>query len=1345
MSQNNVDISIKTAVDGQKELTEYQKELIKLGRSSQEVDAQVDILSETLSDLAKATELKEKLSETSEELETTTDNLEKARDAFKRASEEALQFSKSADPKSVKEMNKVLADQEKEIKKLEQAQLKAQKKYADTNKAVDQSSDSIKELISNTDKYNESIQKVENAQEKLNAELKNLNEIGDAYSKLDVHDLEKEIEDLESAYKTLEESGKLSADELRQAHEKLTEEVNRHKKALNGTDQAYKDLKTGAIHFLPVAAAFTAITKSAISYEDKMADVKKVITATDEEFKELSKSLIEMSKATPVSAAGLAEIAAAGAQLGVEVGNLKEFVTITADMATAFDMTAEDAGKAVASLSNIFGITINATKELGDAINHLSNNSASNARQIVDVLVRIGGTGKAIGLTQQEVAALGSTLISFGNSPEIAGTALDAFLSRLQILGSLGPNAQESLKKMGVSAVEMSQMISQDASEAVVYFLEQVSKLDDTAKAGVLTNIFGAGPRANILLMANNVEQLKSQLDLVGDSAKYFGSMQDEATARAATTAAQIEILKNNITALAIDLGSKLLPTLNETIKSFSSIAQGIGAFAEANPAITGLIVKLVVVASTAKMLSGAMSLVGIKGGEAFSKLNTGIQATSVSMSSFVARSVAEIPLVTLALDKATVGAKNLATTISTQMPIATKAISATAKGVSSLNNWFSQSSGAAASAARGISSITVQLWALNTAIEALESFNEQMRASEALKKAEARAEEIANEARKVRLKRIDDEIKSIKDGTKAQKEKSKVDEEEARQIAILNESLEKLGLSYNQIELGLTKAGEAAIDTFNQVGNHAKATSQIINQSFGAALNEVSTPQEFLALMQSFKDLGEQGKITATDMVNYKVQIDELYKSVRLGIITDAEFAEKKKEISGIIAEQVNGFSALNHEISKQVQLINTQIALDKKLVDSVIRKLEAEKEIAKAMNDTVKVQEIERQIQATRIAGMKDEAKAVAKLVEEYKKELLVLQAREANGQALTEAEQQRVRALKAEIEARSNEIEAINKSADAKELDIAMSYKNASALDGLAKSANNAASAQQSVASAVSKAGDASEKTAQKGGGTTSWLRGMADESKKSASAVKELNNAMNELNYAMLLDGTTGGGWFNTEIATRKFAAIQNNIAYQIKKSEELEKQIGVGASQGIDAIEAMQETVKELGYVNKEVTDSMTENLKQLANEAKNTYAEIDRESADLMNTLVTTRNQNEMHQLRMKQINERAALESKILQAQEDGDSVREKKLRDQMRLLQEVQNQQQRVARDERQAQERNKNQKIDVNLNGTNLKNLDPNNPADMDKLAQAVVVKIVDSKNRSTRGVIKQNSKR
>jgi len=162
-------------------------------------------------------------------------------------------------------------------------------------------------------------------------------------------------------------------------------------------------------------------------------------------------------------------------------------------------------------------------------------------------------------------------------------------------------------------------------------------------------------------------------------------------------------------------------------------------------------------------------------------------------------------------------------------------------------------------------------------------------------------------------------------------------------------------------------------------------------------------------------------------------------------------------------------------------------------------------------------------------------------------------------------------------------------------------------------------------------------------------------------------------------------------------------------------------------------------------VNEEVTAGMSENLKQMANEAKNAYAEIDRESADMINNLTAMRNQNEMHQLRMKQINERASLEAKIMQAQEDGDAVREQKLRDQMRILQQVQNQEQRTARDERQAQEREKNRKVDVNLNGTQLNNLDPNNPEDMRKISEAVVKEIMKDQKKSTQFVMKDNRRR
>lgn len=1301
MSQNDIDIRIKTAVDGQKELTEYQKELIKLGRSSQEVDAQVEVLGETLSDLSKAVKLKEKLSEASEELEVASDNLEKAREAYKRASEEAAHFSKTSDPKAVKDMNKALVDQEKELKSLEQAQSKAQKKYADTNKTIDQYNANIQKLVNNTDHYNESVQKAENAQAKLNTELKNLKEVGEAYQKLGVQDLEKEIKDLENAYKVLKDSGKLSATELKDAHQKLTDEVEKYKKTLNGTDQAYKDLKKGSLQILPIAAALTKVTKSAIDYEDKMADVKKVITATDEEFKELSNSLLEMSKITPVSAAGLAEIAAAGAQLGVEVVNLKEFVTITADMATAFDMTAENAGNAVASLSNIFGISINDTEKLGDAINHLSNNSAANARQIVDVLVRIGGTGKAIGLTQQEVAALGSTLISFGKSPEIAGTALDAFLVRLQTLNSLGPTGQESLNKIGVSAVQMSQMINENASEAIVHFLEQVNTLNNTEKAGALTNIFGRGPQADILLMASNIESLKKQLDLVGDSSKYLGSMQKEAKARADTTANQLELLKNNVNVLSISLGNQLLPVLNSTVSGLNGVVDAVGAITGQFPEITKYIILLGTAATSLKLLSASFKLASIN---------------ALGMMASIKASASAILVKTKIMTSATVATKGLAVAIAS---LSASAVVLTG-GLIALNKW-------------------------------MEAYEDKQNAKAASLAAEIEQQKIAQEYAKRGIILEEDGTITIKNKVEALSEYEKAiaaanqkEKERAAALEVVNAILAKTGKSFEEIQTNISKSSKEVIDDLNKIATSGVATSRVISYQLAEALKTVKTPEEMNLLIANFNSLTEQGNMSSAAVILFKDELNKLNESYKNGVITEAEFLDQKSKVIDVLDKQYKITSSVNAEISKQVQLINTQIALDKKLLDSTVRKLEAEKEMAKAMSDTVRMQELDRQIQAVRIGGMKDETKLLAKRTEEHKKELLVLESRKANGEALTEAEEQRIRSLKNEIEVQYNEIEAINKSAEAKEYDIAMSHKNASALDGLAKSANNAASAQQNVASSISKTGDEAGKTSQRGAVFSSWLKGMADESKKSSAALDSLKKSMVEANNAAASDRMSlAPAYANLKI--RQLEALKNEIIYQIKKSESIEDEMQKGSSMGIDAINAMAETVKSLGYVNEEITKSMTDNLERMRNEAKNTYAEIDRENADMINNLTVARNQNEMHQLRMKQINERASLESKIMQAQEDGDSVREKKLRDQMLILQQVQNQEQRMARNERQAKERDKNQKIDVNLNGTQLKNLDPNNKQDMDRIAAEVVNLIVKDQKKSTQFVIKDNRRR
>lgn len=1285
MSQD-IDITINTAVQNQEDVKALQKELQRTENVSDTLSDSIDKLANSFGELAEASKLKDALDETNiaaAEAKQKYDDATDALDAFKTT------FEATKDTMSVDEIanaNKEIARQEKELKALERAQKNATKAQERAQNAIDNASSSVRDLVNNTDDFNNQLTRTAAEQARVTRELSNLKSFNDAYDTAGVKNLQEEIDNLEKAYKTLEESGRLTEHELKQAHENITREIDEHRRALDGTNEAMQDLKKSAIQFAPFAAGFAVVAKSAIEFEYSMAGVRKVVTATDEEFAELTDSILEMSKTTPVAAAGLAEIAAAGAQLGVTVDNLQHFTKVAADMATAFDISADEAGQAIAKMSNIFGLTINETEKLGDAINNIANNSAAAAPQVIDVLTRIGAQGKAIGLASEEVAALGSTLIAFGKSPEIAGTAVNTFLTKLQTLNSASDKAKESMQKMGVSTADMAIRLREDASSAIIYFLEQLNTLNTTDKAEALTAIFGTGQQADVLQMASNLGVLKQQFDLVGNSADYAGSMQKEAAVMAETTAKQIELMKNNLNALSITIGTKLLPVINDGIDTANTFVTALSNFGEANPELAKIIIYLGLAVPAMRALNASLVLIGNKGGAALAAVGFRMKGLTAE----TARANAMLGVFTGLAKKAF-------------LPLL---------AVSYIVDWF-------------------------------QALTDNLSAQNAL-----------YAAQKIEIKALAEHEKKLMQANKDLKESTasltleQIKNQEATQSQIddinrLNENLGKLGLTYDAIQRGITAEADSVIKNFRSIGESAFANGKVIAQSFAKSLDSIKSPEEFNLIVAEFNAMAEAGKITGVSIDDAKNKLDEMYASLAMGQLTQEEFNARKSELINLLLEETNGFKNVNLEISKQIQLINTQIALDKKLLDSTIRKLEAEKEKAKVLGETAKIEEIERQIQIVRIGGMKEEVKLLAKRTEEYKKELLALEARKANGEALTEAEEQRILSLKNEIVAQQNEIEAINASAQAKELDISMSHKNASALDGLAKSANNAAQAQSNVASSIVRAGSAS-KEVERESKFSSWLGGIADESKKSEEALGALTTALKEAESAAALDRMSlSPVHANGKIG--QLETLKNDIVHQIKKSEEIEQEIANASGKGLDYIEALQSSVSGLNYVSKEITDSMSENLERLANEAKNVYADIDRENADLVNRLTMARNQDETHQLRMKQMNERASLESKIQQAQEDGDSMREKKLRRQMQILQQMQGQEQRIARDERQAQERDKSRKIDVNLNGKNLKNLDPDNASDMRKIAEAVVDEIVKDQKKSTKFVIKDQRRR
>lgn len=335
----------------------------------------------------------------------------------------------------------------------------------------------------------------------------------------------------------------------------------------------------------------------AIKFESAMADVKKVVDfETPEGFKKLSNEILDLTRTIPMTGEELAAITASGGQLGVAEQDLKAFTTTIAKMSTAFDMTAEVSGDAMAKVANVYKIPIKNIGNLGDAINELSNSSPAKASDIVNTLGRIGGTAKQFGLSENAAAALSNSFISLGKAPEVAGTAINGMLTKLMTAEKGGKAFQAALKTVGISAKELKASIAKDGESALVDFLKKLEKVPKEQQMGVLVDLFGLQYADDVAVLAGNLGVLEQSLNTLKETdengkAKYLGSMEKEFNARAATTENGLKLLQNSSNEFFVVLGNRLLPIIGKVASALSQFVQGITDFAKENETIIDVLI----------------------------------------------------------------------------------------------------------------------------------------------------------------------------------------------------------------------------------------------------------------------------------------------------------------------------------------------------------------------------------------------------------------------------------------------------------------------------------------------------------------------------------------------------------------------------------------------------------------------------------------------------------------------------------------------------------------------------------------------------------------------------------
>ncbi len=364
--------------------------------------------------------------------------------------------------------------------------------------------------------------------------------------------------------------------------------------------------KSQIIETIGLGLTFAAPVKVAIDFESAMADVTKVVDfkkGTDEATK-FAKKLKEMSRTIPLSAAELAQIAASGGQLGIKKEDLFMFTETVAKMSTAFDMSAEQAGDSIAKLSNVFGIVVSKMEYVGNVINHLSDNTAAKAKDMVEALAIVGGTAKQFGLDIKETSSLVNAFVSLGKQPAKAATAINALLSKLQTAEEQGGDFKAALEQMGITAEEIVQRISENGEEALLYFFQALKKMDNQERSTILMKLFGQEYQDDIALLAGSFNKYEDAIRLLSDTEEYKSSLQKEFQNRVDTTASKLRLLRNAIAEVGMNLGSVMLPTLKSIAEFLQEKTRSIALFAEKYPTLTKAIMGTVAALISLKVVA---------------------------------------------------------------------------------------------------------------------------------------------------------------------------------------------------------------------------------------------------------------------------------------------------------------------------------------------------------------------------------------------------------------------------------------------------------------------------------------------------------------------------------------------------------------------------------------------------------------------------------------------------------------------------------------------------------------------------------------------------------------------
>ncbi|EHE6749667.1 phage tail tape measure protein [Salmonella enterica subsp. enterica serovar Agona] len=406
-------------------------------------------------------------------------------------------------------------------------------------------------------------------------------------------------------------------DAVNQAQARYSRAKETGEKMMSG---GMKTAAVGAATLAPVAAA----VKSYSSLEDAMKGVAKQVNGLRDDsgnrtpqYEEMQRAIMGASEKLPMAngAVDYAALVEGGARMGVannddpwekQKADLLAFASMAAKASVAFELPADQLSESLGKIAGLYKIPTQNIEQLGDAINYLDDNAKSKGSDIIDVLQRVGGLASQ--LDYKQAAALGSTFLTLGSPAEVAASATNAMVRELSIATVQSDKFLGALDEIGVNAEKVQKSMSVDAMGTIISVLEASKKLAPDKQVANLTQIFGKEFGDDAQKLANNLPELRRQIELTqGAAAK--GSMNRESDINKASLSAQWQLTKTGAVNALSSAGETLREPLMDIMLTVSKVVGSVRRWVEANPALVGSIMKVTAAIGALLVVVGGLML----------------------------------------------------------------------------------------------------------------------------------------------------------------------------------------------------------------------------------------------------------------------------------------------------------------------------------------------------------------------------------------------------------------------------------------------------------------------------------------------------------------------------------------------------------------------------------------------------------------------------------------------------------------------------------------------------------------------------------------------------------------